>query len=213
MISTARVGRRSGAAALVALAAFVTACSSSPGPPAASPTATLPIQSVPASTAATTPAPASSSPAPATSAPPGPGPCRTAHLQAKVGTSQGAAGSVYVALDFTNIGNVTCTLYGYPGVAFAGGSPATQIGLPAKENPTPPRQLVTLAPGKVAFALLRIVQADNYPASQCAPVHADYLQIYPPNQTKPIFLSYSGTACAKNIRLLTVNVVQPGAGG
>ncbi len=35
--------------------------------------------------------------------------------------AQGAAGSVYQVIDFTNISNVTCTLYGYPGVSLGGG--------------------------------------------------------------------------------------------
>jgi hypothetical protein len=76
----------------------------------------------------------------------------------KAGLSQGTAGSIYQVIDFTNISNVSCTLYGYPGISFAStGSSGGQIGLSAKENPTPPRELVTLAPGATANALLRIV--------------------------------------------------------
>jgi uncharacterized protein DUF4232 len=130
-----------------------------------------------------------------------------------MGLSQGTAGSIYVAIVFRNISNVTCTLYGYPGVALAGGNPITQIGLAAAENPTPPRELVTLVPGAAANALLRIVDAGNYPASKCGPVTATWLQIYPPNQTTPIYLKYTSPACSKPVRILTVNVVQPGSGG
>ena len=114
---------------------------------------------------------------------------------------------------FTNNSNVTCTLYGYPGVALAGGSPVRQIGQAAIENRQTPRRLVTLAPGAVASALLRIVTAQNFPASRCNPMKATYLQVYPPNQTTPIYVHYSSVACTKPVPLLTVDVVKPGSGG
>jgi hypothetical protein len=197
--------------ALTCIAALASACSS--GSQSAVPVKTVTITPS-AQTSATTAAPATSAAAPpASQAPAGPPPCPTRSLQAKVGIGQGTAGSTYTVLDFTNISNVTCTLYGYPGVSLAGGQPVTQIGLAASENPTPPRQLVTLAPGAVANALLRIVHAGNYPASTCGPVTATWLQIYPPNQTTPIYLKYSSLTCSKHVQILTVNVVQPGSGG
>lgn len=89
----------------------------------------------------------------------------------------------------------------------------SQIGLAATEDAATPRQLVTLAPGAAASALLRIVTAQNFPAPRCHLVTAAYLQVYPPNQTTPIYISYSSSACAKPIHLLTVDVVKPGSGG
>jgi hypothetical protein len=132
----------------------------------------------------------------------------------KAGLSQGTAGSIYQVIDFTNISNVSCTLYGYPGISFAStGSPGGQIGLSAKENPTPPRELVTLAPGATANALLRIVDAGNFPPATCGMVTAHWLSIYPPNQTTPVYLNYTSPTCSKQVQILTVNVVQPGSGG
>ena len=100
----------------------------------------------------------------ASPAPAGPGPCPTRSLQVKLGVGQGTAGSVYTTIDFTNISNVTCTLYGYPGVSLQTARPLHQIGKPAKENPATPRKLVTLQPQTTANALLQIVDAGNYPA-------------------------------------------------
>ncbi len=140
------------------------------------------------------------------------GPCPTRSLAATVGISQGTAGSTYTVIDFTNISQVTCTLYGYPGVALAGGTPVSQIGLAAAESQSSPRQLVTLTPGAVANALLQIANAENYPTSTCQPVSTQYLQIYPPNQTTPIYLSYTATACSQPVQTLTISVVQPGSG-
>ncbi len=146
-------------------------------------------------------------------APPGIEPCPTRYLSARVGLSQGAAGSVYTIIDFTNISNVTCTLYGYPGVALAGGTPVTQIGQAATENPATPREVVTLGPGAVANAQLKIVQAGVFPASSCQPVTSAYLQIFPPNQSTPIYLGYETSACSRPSNQLLVDVVQPGSGG
>jgi Protein of unknown function (DUF4232) len=139
--------------------------------------------------------------------------CATRDLKAAVGIAQGAAGSVYQVIDFTNIGTASCSLYGYPGIALAGGSPVDQIGAAASRSPQAGPALVTLKPGDVANTLLRITQAQNYPTSKCSPVASTYLQIYPPNQTTPIYLGYKSTGCsATGVNLLTVSVVQSGAG-
>ncbi len=209
-------GRASAAGGLVSLMALVTACSSSP-PPAPQPSSSAASPSASGTSAPSSPpasSPAPSSPAPVTSHPAaGPQPCASRSLGAKTGISQGATGSTYVQIVFTNNSGATCTLYGYPGVSFAGGSPVSQIGLAATEDPATPRQLITLAPGGVASALLRIVTAQNFPPSRCDLVTATYLQVYPPNQTTPIYISYSSSACAKPVHLLTVDVVKPGSGG
>ncbi len=212
MNSTLLLARRAfPAVVLSCAAALATGCGSSSsttaggnGPSASSaPAATsAPAASAPASAA--TPA---NSPAPA-----GPGPCPTRSLQVKLGVSQGTAGSVYIAIDFTNISNVTCTLYGYPGVSLQTAKPVHQIGKPAKEDPTTPRQLVTLQPQTTGNALLRIVDAGNFPPSTCGPVTAHYLQVYPPNQTTPAYLKFKTQACSKPIRIMTVDVVKPGSG-
>ena len=195
-------------AVLACVAALAAACGSST--PAATPAKTV---TVTATGQPATSSPAAATTAPATAAPAGPAPCPTRSLALKLGLSQGTAGSVYQVLDFTNISNVSCTLYGYPGVSLAGGDPVKHVGLVADENPNPPRKLVTLAPGAVANALLQIVDALNYPTAKCGPVTTRWLQIYPPNQTTPVFLSYTTKACSKPIRILTVSVVQPGSGG
>jgi Protein of unknown function (DUF4232) len=196
-------------ALLACCAVFASACSAS------TPTSSSPPSSTPAATPVFSPSatPATSAPA-TTPAVAGPAPCPTRYLGVKAGLSQGTAGSIYQVIDFTDISNVSCTLYGYPGISFAStGSSGGQIGLAAKENPTPPRELVTLAPGATANALLRIVAAGNFPPATCGIVTAHWLVIYPPNQTTPVYLKYSSPTCSKQVQILTVNVVQPGSGG
>ncbi len=222
MTSTARIARRAITwAALSCAGVLATACGSGAGAatgPTAGPAKTSPVTAVAGSgrTASTPASPSSpASPAPATqpAAPGGAAGCTTRSLQAKVGPAQGAAGSTYTVLDFTNVSAVSCTLYGYPGVSLADGTPVTQLGLPAAENPAAARQLVTLKPGATGNALLQIAAAGNYPAASCHPVTAHYLQIYPPNQTTPLYLAYTSATCAKPVRTMTIGVVKPGSGG
>src|SRR5215472_3937900 len=215
MDPTLRVARRTFAvAALIGVAALATACRSSPGTaagsngaPAASDSAT-PDSTAPAATPAATPVAQATTPA----APSGPSPCPTRSLRVKLGASQGTAGSVYTTIVFTNVSNATCTLYGYPGVSLTTGKPVTVIGKTAKENPATPRRLVTLQPQTSASALLRIVDAQNYPASRCDPKTSTYLQVYPPNQTAAVRIRHQTLVCAKPVGLMTVDVVKRGSG-
>jgi hypothetical protein len=128
-----------------------------------------------------------------------------------LGLSQWAAGSDYQEIDFINLGSAPCTLFGYPGVSLAGGSPVIQIGAAADRDPTGHPTRVTLPAHGSAHALLRVVDALNFPASDCAPNPSTYLKILPPNQKASMLVSYNSTACSKSTtKLLTIGVVQPG---
>ncbi|HEX7992916.1 MAG TPA: DUF4232 domain-containing protein [Streptosporangiaceae bacterium] len=205
-------GRACAVAALISAASVVAACASQPTVGGAG--THTPTSQGPGGSGSATPTSSPSSPAPVTSSasPVGPHPCASRNLGVHTGNGEGAAGSTYIPIVFTNNSSATCTLYGYPGVSLAGGTPVRQIGVAADENPATPRQVVTLKPGGSASALLRIVSAQNYPAARCHLVHATYLQVYPPNQTTPIYAMYSGAACSKPVHLLTVDVVKPGTG-
>ena len=199
------------AAALTCVTVLAAGCGSS-GSPAAAPTKTITVRATPAASASTipgTPATPVASPTVA-GAPPA---CPRRSLGLKLGLSQGAAGSTFQVIDFTNVSSVTCTLYGYPGVSLAGGKPVTQIGLAATESRATARKLITLSPGAVASAVLQIAHAVNFPAAKCGLVTADYLQIYPPNQTTPGYLHYSSQTCARKVPILTISAVQAGSGG
>jgi Protein of unknown function (DUF4232) len=201
--------RRVFPAVALTCAAVLAGCSTSSSNTAAgNASSATPASSAPASSPSSATSPAGS-PSPS---PTGPGPCPTRSLQVKLGVSQGTAGSVYTTIDFTNIGSVTCTLYGYPGVSLQTARPMQQIGKPARENPATPRKLVKLQPQTTANALLQIVDAGNYSAGTCGPTTAHYLQVYPPNQTTPAYIKYKTQACSKPVRLMTVNVVKPGSG-
>ena len=86
------------------------------------------------------------------------------------------------------------------------------MGPAATRDTTTPRTRVTLAPGATANALLRITHAENYPAAQCHPATAQYLQIYPPGQTTPMYVAYNATACTGTVGILSIGALQAGAG-
>jgi hypothetical protein len=179
------------------------------GSPAASPTKTVTVTASPsAAQSSGTPQPtATPSGSPAVTG------CLSRYLNGSTGLSQGAAGSTYVVIRFKNLDNVACTLYGFPGVALAAGTPVTNIGQPSTESPTTARELVTLQPGGYANATLQIVDAGNFPPSTCKPENATWLAVIPPNQTVPLYIPYKTMACAGTSKLLTVTAVRPGNGG
>lgn len=186
----------------------VTTCACSGSSRAAQPAHTAAVTAhPPASTPASAPAPSSASGSPVAAS------CLTRDLTASAGSPQGFTGGLEVAIEFKNLSKAACTLYGYPGVAQAAGTPATNIGLPSTENPAKPRTLVTLPPDGVASAMLRIGDSAKYPDGTCKPVKATWLEVIPPNQKTALHVSFGSTACKGNVRLLSVTTVQQGSAG
>jgi uncharacterized protein DUF4232 len=200
------------AAATVAIAGLAIAACGSSGPPAGS--ASSPSASFSASSPAATSSPAGSpSAAPSPTASAQAAGCLSRYLHGATGLAQGTAGSVYVTVTFKNLDNVPCTLYGFPGVAQAAGTPVTDIGKPSTEDLSTARELVTLQPGGYAYATLRIVDAGNYSPAACTQVNATWLAVIPPNQRVPLFVPYKSVACKGSTQLLSVTAVRPGNGG
>jgi hypothetical protein len=179
----------------------------SPAGPTASATPTVPPSAPPSRSA---------SPSPSSAPPPGPGQCPTSALRVTIGQANGAAGSIYYPLVFTNASGVACTMFGYPGVSFVTGISGSQLGGAAVRNPTFAANLVTLGPGATAHASLQVVVAQNYPASTCHPVTAHWLRIYPPGQFASLHVSFTAVTCTGKIAggsTLGIYVVRPGSTG
>jgi len=196
------------AAVLAASGLALAACGG--GAPASRPTKTVTVTASPSASATTAPASATT---PASQPPAAAAGCLTRYLNGSIGLSQGTAGAVQVAIVFKNLDNVPCTLYGFPGVALAAGTPVTDVGQPSSENPSTARELVTLAPGGYANATLQVEDAANFPASTCMPVPTTWMEVIPPNQSVPLNIPYNSTACKGSTKLLTVTAVRPGNGG
>ena len=186
-------------------------------------TATTPAASPSTSASATTPATSPSAAATQASSPaPTPGPssagvaaCATSALHVAVpsGSGNAAAGSSYYPIQFSNTSSSPCTLYGYPGVSFVGAVGGSQIGAPATRNSALAAKLISLSPGQTVHATLQVVDAMNYPSGDCGPVTAHWLKIYPPNQTAPIYVSFTAQTCSKPKTILSVQTVQTGSSG
>ena len=211
----------------LAVTALTAGCAAASTVTVTTPPATASGALVPAATSApAASAPATSAPA-ATSAPSGAasggntpaaqgaaGGCQGRYLRADVGQSQGAAGSTYQVITFTNLNNAPCTLYGYPGVSLANGTPVTQVGAAADRDHTTSPALVTLQPQGVASVTLRIVDAGNFPASTCQPVATTWLQIFPPNNYGALYVPYKSMGCSDSAtHILTIGVIKPGSAG
>jgi hypothetical protein len=163
------------------------------------------------------PAPAAGSTGAATEpAAAGPAACPASSLRVTVGPPDGAAGSIYYPLDFTNVSPATCTLYGYPGVSFAASAGGAAVGRPAVRNPAFPAALLTLTSGATAHASVQVQVAQSYPASLCKPVTAHWLRVYPPASYVPVYVGFTAVTCTGHIpsgSTLGIYVVRPGVTG
>jgi Protein of unknown function (DUF4232) len=171
--------------ALALLGLLGAGCSSSPKKPASSSTTSTtsaPTTTSPSSTTVTTSPSSTSTTAASVS-----GACTSAQLSVSIGMSQGAAGTFYYPLVFTNTGSASCTLQGYPGVSLVGTS-GNQIGSPAirTASATP---LVSIVPGGTTTATIGLSDALNVCST---PVSPNGFRVYPPNQTAALYAPYSG---------------------
>jgi hypothetical protein len=124
-------------------------------------------------------------------------------------TGNGAAGSSYYNLYFTNLSGHACSLRGYPGVS-AVNLAGHQLGARAGRETSQKPSVVTLARGATATAVLRIVDAANFPASVCREVTAAGLRVYPPGQTASKVIPFPFQACSRiGMSNLSVRVVVP----
>ncbi|HET7018107.1 MAG TPA: DUF4232 domain-containing protein [Streptosporangiaceae bacterium] len=196
MSITAPGARRLAAvAALASSAAFVTACGSSPGPASPAKSVTITVTQT-ASPTQPTPSPSSSTPA----TPNGPAECTSADLKVNLGSSNGAAGTIYYNIDFTNTSSGSCFVQGYPGVSLvsAGDGSGAQIGADAKRAPVAPSHQIVLAPGQTANAALGVAEAGNFPASKCNETTAHWLKVFPPDQTVAAYVAFTTQTCSSN---------------
>jgi hypothetical protein len=127
-----------------------------------------------------------------------------------VDSGNGAAGSIYYHLDFTNTSGGTCHLYGYPGVS-ATTSNGTQLGDAAARDSAVPASYVNIPPGGTAHAVLRYSDVE-VSTSGCKPADAALLKVYPPNDSGARFAFFSLPVCTvKGHDYLSIRRVQPGA--
>jgi hypothetical protein len=147
----------------------------------------------------------SSSPA----SPRGPAGCTTADLQVSLSDGEGAAGSTFYAVRLTNSSDSPCRTGGFGGVSLVGAG-GRQIGAPADRTAKETTTRITLRPGQAAEATLQVANAENYPAGRCRPARAKGFRVYPPDETRSVFLARPTTACRNaGVHLLSLKPYQP----
>ena len=141
--------------------------------------------------------------------------CLTSGLSIRLGAEDGAAGSVYEPILFTNTSGHPCTLFGYPGVSFVAPATGHQVGSAAVRNPQHAPAGLTLAPGASASAMLQVVDDHNFPPTNCQTVTVSGLRVYPPGNTAAAYLPFGGpaTACSTHVIQLTVEATVIGRNG
>ncbi|WP_460529135.1 DUF4232 domain-containing protein [Flindersiella endophytica] len=186
-----------------------TESAASPSTPVA--TSTAPGASSPPTQATSAP-PTKRSPAPRTTRPRSAAKrCDIADLTVTLRGEDGAAGTLYRGLVFTNTGRRTCTIQGFPGVSFVTGDDGHQVGQPGDwDGPTGP--VITLTRGKAATATLAFPNVGNWDPDDCLPTDVRGLRVYPPHDTRAEFVPLETTACAGKPPggHLSVRAVHPG---
>jgi hypothetical protein len=128
----------------------------------------------------------------------------------------------YYTLEFTNVSDRSCRLYGYPEVSayadtqVARGRAPVRVGSSAVRDTSVRPQSVMLAPGATAHAVLRVAGTGTVQPRACAELTAEELRVSLPDQGRPAFVPVHIAACAKpGDAFLTVQAIQarPGVPG
>lgn len=173
------------------------AVTGSPTAPAVTGTGTAPPTTEPASAPVTAAppvsgAPTSAAPVGATSAAGVPR-CHTGDLTVAWGGANGAAGTSYAQLVFTNTSGHTCRMYGFPGMepVDAGGAQILVKVVRTGDQP----HAVTIGPHMAAWALVHWSQVDGtYAGAACTP-GASGLVVTPPDETTSLRLTGTMRVC------------------
>jgi uncharacterized protein DUF4232 len=147
--------------------------------------------------------------------------CPTSGLQAWLGAPDTAdpragtraAGTTLYTLEFTNVSDRACRLYGYPEVS---AYVASQTGSAAIRDTSVRPRPVTLEPGATAHSVLRVADTGSSRPAVCDQVTAEELRVTFPDQVRSAFLPVHISMCSRKGHLsLSVQAVQarPGIPG
>lgn len=141
--------------------------------------------------------------------------CQPGQLGAWIAIEQGngAAGSIYYPLQFTNLSGRACAMRGFPGVSAIARN-GHQLGRPASWDRVAPVRTVILAPGATAHTILRWSDATVTSAPGCDPVFtAVELRVYPPGQYSATYAAFDLEACSHAGPVyMSVEPIRAGAG-
>jgi hypothetical protein len=132
------------------------------------------------------------------------------------GQGNGAAGTIYYPLEFTNLSGHTCSMRGFPGVSAISRS-GQQLGSPAGWESgggfgTP--RTVDVRAGATVHAVLAYHDAAVSTEPGCHPVNTTFeLRVYPPNERAATHAFFDLEACSHSgVAYLSVGPIKPGVG-
>ncbi|CAM5306898.1 DUF4232 domain-containing protein [Streptomyces fumanus] len=138
------------------------------------------------------------------------GRCHTSALRASVGRMDPGAGQRNFPVVLTNISSHTCTLYGYPGLAFTDAA-GRQLGPDPKRTPASP-ETVRLVPGASAWAALSFADPGISGARTADPAT---LLVTPPDERHPLKVAWTAgevPVSGGDRSAVSVTVLSPGEG-
>jgi Protein of unknown function (DUF4232) len=144
--------------------------------------------------------------------------CTTSELGVWIAANHanGAAGTIYYPLEFTNLSTHTCALEGYPGVS-ALASNGSQLGDAASRFTFVKETTVKLGADQSAYAYLAYHDAVVGSCASKDVRDAYNLRVYPPGSTSAIEVPWDWPTCIQKGNLsdfLGISVVTPiGTGG
>ncbi|MGQ4514811.1 DUF4232 domain-containing protein [Streptomyces sp. DW26H14] len=118
--------------------------------------------------------------------------CHTSDLKASVGSNDPGAGQENYALVLTNTSGHTCTVYGFPGLAFVDGSGKQVSTNPQREGSA--QRVVSLSSGHSAWATLRFPNPEMVGGATVTPAA---VEITPPDEKASLKVAWSGGAVSK----------------
>jgi hypothetical protein len=122
---------------------------------------------------------------------------------------QGAAGSTFLPLDFTNVGHRTCTLRGFPAVTAVARN-GHQLGPAATRSNLITPRTIKLAPGATAHAVLQYIQAVATNCAVAKQVPAFELKVRPPHRTAADHALFDFETCPGQKVYLMVTAIRGG---
>jgi hypothetical protein len=141
--------------------------------------------------------------------------CRASQLGVWIGLAQsnGAAGTIYYPLNFTNVSQHACSLHGFPGVSAIARN-GHQLGSPAGWATRVAAHTVVVAPGATAHTILQYGDVEVSTAPGCDPVNtAVVLRVYPPNQHYATIAAFDLEVCSHAGPVyMSVEPILPGVG-
>ncbi len=137
--------------------------------------------------------------------------CTSSQIKLTVGQSNGAAGTIYYPIIFTNKGG-TCVIWGVPAVQPVAGASHAKVGPAARNNSMgqmPARH--TLKKGQSVNDPYGVGETANYSASTCGPKNASGVKVSLAGFVNPRYLALKISVCTKLASTHT-QLLSPGTG-